>query len=84
MTCWGLFSQASVSENNYSYAPLLQYFANKDYQGKIEVLPKIFSSQEYGIALPQGSTIREPINRLLLKRIHEAEWQDLLYRYLGS
>jgi hypothetical protein len=22
MTCWGLFSQASVLENNYSYAPV--------------------------------------------------------------
>jgi ABC-type amino acid transport substrate-binding protein len=65
-------------------APLLQYFANKDYRGKIEVLPKIFSRQDYGIALPQGSAIREPINRLLLKRIHEPEWQDLLYKYLGS
>jgi ABC-type amino acid transport substrate-binding protein len=65
-------------------APLLQYFANKDYKGKIEVLPKIFSRQDYGIALPQGSAIREPINRLLLKRIHEPEWQDLLYKYLGS
>jgi len=65
-------------------APLLQYFANKDYKGKIEVLPKIFSRQDYGIALPQGSAIREPINRLLLKRIHAPEWQDLLYKYLGS
>lgn len=65
-------------------APLLQYFANKDYKGKIEVVPKTFSSQEYGFALPQGSSIREPINRLLLKRIHEPEWQDLLYKYLGS
>ena len=52
-------------------APLLQYLANKDYKGKIEVLPKIFSRQDYGIALPQGSAIREPINRLLLKRIQK-------------
>ena len=65
-------------------APLLQYFANKDYKGKIDVLPRIFASQEYGIALPQGSTIREPINRSLLKQIHELEWQDLLYKYLGE
>ncbi|MCP4623963.1 MAG: transporter substrate-binding domain-containing protein [bacterium] len=65
-------------------APLLQYFANKDYKGKIEVLPIIFSRQDYGIALPHGSAIREPINRLLLKRIHESQWQDLLYKYLGS
>lgn len=65
-------------------APLLQYFANKDYKGRIEVLPRFFSSQEYGFALPQGSAIREPINRLLLKHIHETQWQDLLYKYLGG
>ncbi len=65
-------------------APLLQYLVNKDYKGKIEVLPMTFNRQDYGIALPQGSAIREPINRLLLKRIHEPEWQDLLYKYLGS
>jgi len=65
-------------------APLLQYYANKDYKGKIEILPRIFANQEYGIALPQGSTIRELINRSLLKQIHEPKWQDLLYKYLGG
>jgi len=65
-------------------APLLHYFANKDYKGTIKVLPNIFSRQDYGIALPGGSALREPVNRLLLKRIHAPEWQDLLYKYLGA
>jgi ABC-type amino acid transport substrate-binding protein len=65
-------------------APLLQYFANKEFKGVIEVLPRYFSSQEYGFALPQGGAMRESINRLLLKRIHEPQWQDILYKYLGS
>jgi len=65
-------------------APLLHYFVNKDYKGKLKVLPKLFSRQDYGIALPHASDLREPVNRLLLKRIHAPEWQDLLYKYLGS
>jgi ABC-type amino acid transport substrate-binding protein len=65
-------------------APLLQYFINWDYKGKVEVLPNTFLRQDYGIALPQGSEFREPINRILLRRIHQDEWQDLLYKHLGG
>lgn len=65
-------------------APLLKYFINREYKGKIEVLPNTFLRQDYGIALPQGSEIREPINRILLRRIHQDEWQDLLYKHLGG
>jgi len=65
-------------------APLLQYIINKEYKGEIEMIPNTFLRQDYGIALPQGSLFREPINRLLLKNIHEEQWQDLLYKYLGK
>jgi len=65
-------------------APLLQYFINRDYKGKIEVLPNTFLRQDYGIALTQGSKFREPVNRILLRRIHQEEWQDLLYKHLGG
>jgi len=65
-------------------APLLQYFINRDYKGKIEVLPNTFLRQDYGIALTQGSKFREPVNRILLRQIHQEEWQDLLYKHLGG
>ena len=65
-------------------APLLQYFINRDYKGKVEVLLNTFLRQDYGIALQQGSEYREPINRILLRRIHQDEWQDLLYKHLGG
>jgi ABC-type amino acid transport substrate-binding protein len=64
--------------------PLLQYYINRNYKGKIDLVPHTFLLQDYGIALPQGSSIREPINRMLLKKIHEDAWQDLLYKHLGS
>lgn len=65
-------------------APLLQYYINKDYKGKIEILPNTFMRQDYGIALSQGSKTRESINCILLRKIHEDSWQDLIYKYLGG
>jgi polar amino acid transport system substrate-binding protein len=65
-------------------APLLRYLAMTELQGKIEVLPATFERQNYGMALPSGSALREPINRVLLKVIAQPAWQDLLYRYLGQ
>jgi ABC-type amino acid transport substrate-binding protein len=40
--------------------------------------------QLYAFALREGSPLREAINRVLLRKIHEPAWNDLLYRYLGS
>lgn len=65
-------------------APLLLYLANTELQGVIEVLPQTFERQEYGIALPQGSLLREPINRVLLAKIATPAWKDLLFQYLGE
>jgi ABC-type amino acid transport substrate-binding protein len=65
-------------------APLLRHLATTELQGQIEVLPTVFELQYYGIAMPSGSVLREPINRLLLDKITQPAWQDTLYRYLGK
>ncbi len=64
-------------------APLLRYLATTEIPGEIEVLPTVFERQAYGITLPTGSHLREPINRVLLDKIHQPEWHDTLNRYLG-
>jgi ABC-type amino acid transport substrate-binding protein len=46
--------------------------------------PYIFHREDYGIALPKGSSLREPINRVLLETIHGREWQDIIHQYLGG
>ena len=63
--------------------PLLRYLINRDFKGVLDVLPDTLVKQDYGIALPEGSLLREPINRILLKKIDEPAWQDLLHKYLG-
>ncbi len=43
-----------------------------------------FFTSGLGIALYAGCEYRELINRSLLRIINSAQWEDILYRYLGS
>ena len=40
--------------------------------------------QLYTFALPQDSPLSEPINRLLLQRMNNAQWHDVLSRYMPN
>ena len=65
-------------------APLLQYTARHDLGGAVIVLPATFDHQDYAFALPDGSQLREPLNRLLLAELGSDHWTELLERYLGK
>jgi polar amino acid transport system substrate-binding protein len=65
-------------------APILRYEVRQGFGENLRVLPGVFERQYYAIALPEGSALREPINRVLLARIAMPEWQNLLQRYLGA
>jgi polar amino acid transport system substrate-binding protein len=64
--------------------PILQYEARQQYGDAVTVLPVEFERQAYAIALPAGSALREPINRALLSRTADPEWERLLDSYLGD
>ncbi len=64
--------------------PLLKYLTEQNFKNKIIVIDKLFELQQYGIAFPEGSPLREPVNRAMLKIIHKEEWQRVLKSYLGS
>ncbi len=40
---------------------------------RIDVLPRTFQRQDYALALPSGSPLREPINRILARRVTELQ-----------
>jgi ABC-type amino acid transport substrate-binding protein len=65
-------------------APMLKYLINKDYEGKARVLERTLAPQAYGIALPQGSSLREFVNRVLLGKVNEPWWRETLFKYLGE
>lgn len=62
--------------------PLLRYVALTDYEGEIEVLDEPVGRQDYGIALPPGSELREPLNRAMLAFVRSPEWARLTGSYL--
>ena len=64
-------------------APELSYRIKQRFQGKLEVLPQKYSQENYGIALVNNSPLRKSINRVLLQKIRNQEWQENLFHYLG-
>ncbi|WNC70532.1 transporter substrate-binding domain-containing protein [Thalassotalea psychrophila] len=65
-------------------APLLQYFIETEFKGEIEISPATFERQDYGFALTQGSELREPLNRVLLRIVRNESWREKLEKYLGK
>ena len=56
----------------------LRYVSRVEYRGEFTVLPLNLDPQLYAFAVREGSALREPINRVLLRKIHEPAWHDLL------
>jgi ABC-type amino acid transport substrate-binding protein len=65
-------------------APVLQYLAKHELGGAVVVLDNVFERQDYGFAMPDGSALREELNRALLKELGGDAWHDLVERYLGK
>jgi polar amino acid transport system substrate-binding protein len=64
--------------------PALRYWIKQEFQGKLEILPRTYSQENYGIALRDNSPLRKPINRILMEKIRNQKWQGILYQYLGG
>ncbi|MES1930983.1 family 3 extracellular solute-binding protein [Salinisphaera shabanensis T35B1] len=65
-------------------SPLLNYRVKNAYGDTLTVLESVFDRQDYAFALPQGSDLREPINRAILEYLASDAWRDTLTEYLGS
>ncbi len=64
--------------------PRLLYYAKINRQHDVEVLPPTFSPQDYGIALPENSPLRERLNRALLGLKEEGYLNDLHDKWFGT
>ncbi|MDZ7684338.1 MAG: transporter substrate-binding domain-containing protein [Gammaproteobacteria bacterium] len=65
-------------------APILRYVTSRSFGDSTRVLGGTFKRQDYAIALPAGSELREPVNRRILEIIGGSEWQSTLTEYLGG
>ena len=78
----------AVSENEldafvYDVA-VLKYFVKELNFENLYVLPELFNKHYVSMILPEGSTLREPLNRALQKVTEKDQWKDLLNIYLGA
>lgn len=81
----GLRAVASGDIDAFVYdAPTLRYLVKNDYDRELTVLKNIFQTQQYGLGVPSGSPLREQINLVLLTKLDEQAWHDLLFYYLGQ
>lgn len=65
-------------------APLLKYRVRQEFPNQETVLAKTFERQDYAFALPQGSKLREPINRAILAVLAGNDWNRLVARFIGT
>ncbi len=64
--------------------PILRYQVMRRYRGQLDLLPQVFAPQDYGIVLPSGSPLREPVNRALLNVKNSQRWQAIRSKYFGK
>lgn len=64
--------------------PTLQYYAKNKGKGKVQLVGKIFSRQDYGFLLAQKSGLREDIDRSLLKLIENGTVTSLQQKWFGE
>ncbi|MEO7071936.1 MAG: transporter substrate-binding domain-containing protein [Rhodanobacter sp.] len=64
--------------------PLLHYNIQQQYRGKLRVLPMVLARQDYAFALPDHSSLREPIDTSLLRRINADDWAQRIKHYFGE
>lgn len=48
------------------------------------MVPEHFERQDYALALPGGSPLREPLNIVIPDTLETSEWKSLVQRYVGD
>lgn len=64
--------------------PILAYYLTQQSGVDGHLLPRVFRPEDYGIALPQGSELREPINRALLRLTESGQYADIRRKWFGA
>lgn len=65
-------------------APILAYYVNTDGSGIGEMVGPVFLRENYGIALPTGSPLAEPINQSLLGLREDGTYETIYRKWFGS
>ncbi len=64
-------------------APVLNFYANHEGKGKVLVVGEMFKPEKYGILLPEGSALKEIIDRTLIKMQEDGTYKKIKEKYFG-
>lgn len=64
--------------------PILRYLITERKESNLVILPHQLQQLYYGFPVPANSPLRETLNIHMLKIIHHAKWDHLLFNYLGD
>jgi len=65
-------------------SPSILYYALNEGVGKVSVVGPLFDIQYYGFMFPQGSELREPVNRALLELRKSGDYDKIYQRWFGT
>lgn len=65
-------------------APILAYYVNTDGEDIGDLVGPVLARENYGIALPTGSPLAEPINQSLLKLREDGTYETIYRRWFGT
>lgn len=64
--------------------PLLQYYLSQNRKSQAYLVDRVFRAEDYGIVLPTGSPLREPINQAILKLREDGTHERLVRKWFGQ
>ncbi len=65
-------------------APVLIYYANNEGSSRFRVAGAIFDHQSYGVALAHGGSLRENLNRALLRLREDGRYDHIYRKWFGG
>lgn len=65
-------------------APILSYYSSVTNEPRTHLMARIYRRENYGIALPSGSILREDIDRALLRLRENGTYDDIVQHWFGG
>jgi len=65
-------------------SPNVMYFARTAGKGKVKTVGPLYEGQSYGIALTQGSELREAVSISILKFMENGQYDELYKKWFGE
>jgi ABC-type amino acid transport substrate-binding protein len=80
---YSLLDSGSVEAIVYD-RPVLLYYALQNEEKNLVIPGEAFNKEDYGIAFPTGSPLREEVNRALLILVENGTYQQIVNKWYGS